>query len=654
VRATPLAALLCVPAILCAPRRAAGDAFPDWATAPMAVAVPASMAKAPAVDLLREQTVRFDGSERVIAVSRRVVKILTTEGRREAFVRASYSTRRGKVRSFRAWIQTPTGGVRELDDGQAIDAALINDDLYNEARTRLLVASDQATPGSIFVSESVVETQTPFAQFREWFQDRSPVVRSRFRVEAPGEWSVRAAFFHQTPVPDPARDESGWTWELADLAALPEEPDGMDPEEVAPAIGVTLVRSSDVSRGGPRSFRTWEEVSAWLAEISNAPEAPTPAVKARANSLTADAGTDEAKVRAIAKYVQGVNYVAVQMGLDRGDGYRPHGAGDVLSKNYGDCKDKANLMRELLRAAGIEGYLVVLSARDPDGVREEWPSPWQFDHCIVGARMPSGPEACSIETGAFGRLALFDPTDPSTPWGALPEPERGALVLVVASRGGGMIRTAPDAPGRNRAERVIDAELLPNGDLRGTFRETSTGGAASGERYAHGRLSPSAYARALSERLGSNGGEVVVDSVRAADDGEDGFVVRASFRVSRFARPVGDFLMIRPAVAAPLSIGASWKVDRVSPLRLGLRHLGETVRLRLPERYAVDELPDSVALEAPFAAYRAAFAHEPGLVTFERSLELKSRTIAPSSYSQARSFFEGVRASESVQAIVKR
>ncbi len=47
--------------------------------------------------------------------------------------------------------------------------------------------------------------------------------------------------------------------------------------------------------------------------------------------------------------MQNIQYISIQTGLGRGGGYRPHASNEVFAKSYGDCKDKANLMRAMLK-----------------------------------------------------------------------------------------------------------------------------------------------------------------------------------------------------------------------------------------------------------------------------------------------------------------
>src|SRR5919202_1263755 len=113
---------------------------------------------------------------------------------------------------------------------------------------------------------------------------------------------------------------------------------------------------------------------------------------------------------------QKVQYIAIQTGLGQGGGYRPHASTEVFAKSYGDCEDKANLMRAMLKADGIQSYLVAIYAGDPSYVREEWASPGQFNHCIIAVRVSDETQAPTIvQHPKLGRLLIFDATDDDTP-----------------------------------------------------------------------------------------------------------------------------------------------------------------------------------------------------------------------------------------------
>src|SRR5262249_9446865 len=130
-------------------------------------------------------------------------------------------------------------------------------------------------------------------------------------------------------------------------------------------------------------LRDWHRVSAWQAAFADPSAEVTPAIQAKSDELIRASKSEIEKIRAIAAFVQQTNYVSVDLNVMHGGGYIPHPASQVLAKNYADCKDKAALMRALLKAAGIDSYEVVIYSGDRQFVRPEWPSPMQFNHAIV-------------------------------------------------------------------------------------------------------------------------------------------------------------------------------------------------------------------------------------------------------------------------------
>jgi len=75
-----------------------------------------------------------------------------------------------------------------------------------------------------------------------------------------------------------------------------------------------------------------------------------------------------------------VRYVAVEVGIG---GYRPAPPLDVMTRRWGDCKDKSVLLVDLLNAAGIEAYPVVHPSGPQGRVDPEFPAVDGFNHFIV-------------------------------------------------------------------------------------------------------------------------------------------------------------------------------------------------------------------------------------------------------------------------------
>ncbi|MBI3191681.1 MAG: transglutaminase family protein, partial [Pedosphaera parvula] len=56
---------------------------------------------------------------------------------------------------------------------------------------------------------------------------------------------------------------------------------------------------------------------------------------------------------------------------------------ETLTRKYGDCKDQATLLIALLREAGVEAHVALLSTGPGPDVERELPGLGAFDHAIV-------------------------------------------------------------------------------------------------------------------------------------------------------------------------------------------------------------------------------------------------------------------------------
>ncbi len=134
-------------------------------------------------------------------------------------------------------------------------------------------------------------------------------------------------------------------------------------------------------------------------------------IKQEVIALTAGKATPLQKMQAIAGFVQhDIRYVAIELGIG---GWQPHAAPDVFSHRYGDCKDKATLMRAMLREIGVDSYQVVINA-ERGAITREMPAHNGFNHVILAIKLPDGMNDPSLvavtQDPKLGRILFFDPT----------------------------------------------------------------------------------------------------------------------------------------------------------------------------------------------------------------------------------------------------
>jgi transglutaminase-like putative cysteine protease len=609
--------------------------------------------KVKAVALLREEHLTVDNEGRRSMTERGVVKILQPGGHPPEAYR-TYNPKTGRIRELHAWLLLPSGKEIEYDKKRMLDVALDQQYTYEEGRAKIIQCDGDAPAGSVFAWEVTEEEDTIFTTYPYDFQDEEPVLLARFVLSLPPGWEARGNLFNH---PDVAPEISGsnYTWTLRDLPAIEQEEYGPGWHALAPRLAVTYFPGS-ATKADLRPLKDWPAVSAWMSGFVDPPAAVTASVKAKAAELTASAANNLDRIRAIAKFTQQTNYVEVAMNLTRGGGYTPHPASDVLSRNYGDCKDKSALMRALLKAAGIDSYAVVIFSGDRAYVRQEWPSPMQFNHAIVAVKV--GPDT-TLPTVAdypgLGRLLIFDPTDPYTPVGDLPEDEQGSLALVIAGDRGDLLRMPLVASTSNRVELRADARMETLGAVSAHLTSQYFGQSGALWRATARDRGEDELKRLLERIYTRRLGGVTLEKIASTDHPAEGRLELAiDLKVREFGQSMGKLLMVRPGTLAPDHGYNLPRKPRKLPVKLAARVRHDRIELQLPAGFAVDERPEPVEFKGPYGSYRNSWKISPDRVVFEQFLEIQDVLAPASEYAAIRDFFEKLSAGQYSPVLLTR
>ncbi len=144
-------------------------------------------------------------------------------------------------------------------------------------------------------------------------------------------------------------------------------------------------------------FTVWKEVVDWALASYAAQDETSAALVEQARSLAPeDLPLEERVLRLLRFTQQNVRYLAIQLGAGS---YVPTSPEQVIARRFGDCKDKALLLVQLLRAIGVTAHPALVNTSLRGKVGNSLPSPRAFDHVIV--RIALAPD----------RVLWVDPTD---------------------------------------------------------------------------------------------------------------------------------------------------------------------------------------------------------------------------------------------------
>ena len=143
-------------------------------------------------------------------------------------------------------------------------------------------------------------------------------------LDVPADKKVTVASADIQPTVSTASGRKLYHWASSNLARPDPDAPPKSIQHLKPSVQVT-------------TFSNWEQVGAWYQALQRDSLTVTPAIQAKVAALTKGLTSDEDKARAIFNDVAlHIHYVGLEFGIGR---YQPHPADDVLSNEYGDCKD---------------------------------------------------------------------------------------------------------------------------------------------------------------------------------------------------------------------------------------------------------------------------------------------------------------------------
>ena len=220
---------------------------------------------------------------------------------------------------------------------------------------------------------------------RFFFKTIAPAYEAEYSITIPQGVKIRYKLFN---APDStvqfAIRQNGkntlYTWTAHNTPKLKNDDGSPSMAYYAPHVVVLL--DSYMANGAENKVMT--DTSAlynWFySMVKDVNKTVSPALKELVDSITAGATNNVEKVKRIFYWVQdNITYVAYEDSLG---GFVPREATLVCSRRFGDCKDMASTLVQMIKAAGLEAYKTWIGTRDIPYTFEDVPSPMATNHMI--------------------------------------------------------------------------------------------------------------------------------------------------------------------------------------------------------------------------------------------------------------------------------
>ena len=646
--------VICVVAFV--PRAAASGDAPQWMHALVGATLPSYDEKTDAVLLYSETNVTVVSEDRIKTRVRKAYKILRPEGRYHGTVGVYYHPTR-KITGLRGWCIPAQGKDYEVKEKDAIDtSAIAGYEVFSDAKYRLLhiPAPD---PGNIVGYEYELEEHPFFLQDSWDFQETDPVRESHYSLQLPLGWVFKASWFSHAEVKPDEASGNVLQWAVSDVKGIRPEPEMPPLRGVAGQMIVSFFPSGGTSR--KNEFVDWDGMGSWYRNLISGQMDASEPIKQEVNTLTAGRPQPLQKMQAIAGFMQhDIRYVAISLGIG---GWQPHAAPDVFSHRYGDCKDKATLMRTMLREIGVESYHVVINT-ERGAVTRETPAHHGFNHAILAIKLPDDVKDPSLiavmQHPKLGRVLFFDPTDEVTPFGQLRGQLQANYALLITPQSGELVESPQQPSVMNSIERVGKLTLDANGLLKGEVKEVRLGDRASSERWrlrtvtkSEDRIKPieSLLAGSLSSF------QILKASLLNLDRTDQFFGFDYTFESGNYAKNAGNLLLVRPRVLGNKSSAVlETKEPRKFPVEFeGPSRDTDSFEIALPPGYEVDELPPPTDADFSFASYHSKTEATGQTLHYTRALEIKELSVPVSKMDELKKFYRMIASDERNTAVLK-
>lgn len=515
-------------------------------------------------------------------------------------------------------VVTPDYNIQDMPAGVTREAPMYSDVHEKHVAVRGLAVGDTL---EYQVTQRTTKPDVPGQFWLEYsFEKNLIVLDEQLDLDLPADKPVTVASADLQPTVTSASGRKLYHWASSNLARPDPDAPPKSARKWKPSVQAT-------------TFTSWEQVGAWYASLQKDRLAVTPAIQARAATLTKGLATDEDKLRAIFNDVAlHIHYVGLDFGIGR---YQPHPADDILSNEYGDCKDKHTLLAALLKAAGIEAWPVLISSGrylDP-----ATPSPGQFDHVITVAPLA-------------GKLVWMDSTEEVVPVGVLAGTLRDKQALVVPiNKPAYLDHTPADLPFPQISRFRVEGKLNDQGLFTGHFDETYRGDAETIFRAAFRSVPQSQWKEFIQGVLNFTGfaGEVKDPQVSAIE--QTGEPIHFSFDYTREKFGDWDSHRITPPMP-PMGNELAPGVKQIKPADdIDLGSPGENLlstSVQIPEGWTLFP-PQNVDLAEDWAEYHAKYAFADGTFTAERRLVVKKDKVPLADWDKYLDFRRAIFADES-------
>ncbi len=317
-----------------------------------------------------------------------------------------YNKSREEITDIEAFIETPDGRKLQATDIRDIQAYDLSP-MYADMRLKVITIPqiDIGTVIDVRVKTKVKKEELPGQFWDEVTYPSIPTKYARFTYVFPENKTIHYLAYNNSkqPVIEKANGTVKYSYIFENTAYSDNEEFMPPPDETIGALTLS-------------SIGDWRSIADWWREAINKNTIDDPAINAKVLELLKDKLEPRDKVRAVLEFIQdNFRYVPMSLGDHTVD---LHKTSEIFKAHYGDAKDLSVLARQMLKIAGVEADICLMSDEFNGDPQHRLPDPSDFNHLI-------------LQINIDGHGYFVDPQAKGFDLGELPSNDDNAHVLVI-------------------------------------------------------------------------------------------------------------------------------------------------------------------------------------------------------------------------------
>ncbi len=355
--------------------------------------------------------------------------------------------------------------------------------------------------------------------------------------------------------------------------------------------------------------------------------------------------TDREKIERIYYFVQNnINYIAFEDGLN---GFIPRDAFQVYLKKYGDCKDMANILNEMLHYAGIDSRLTWIGTRRKPYSYYDVPTPIADNHMITAVN-------------SNGKYTFLDATAKYLTYG-LPSPfTQGKEALISKGKFDFEIVKVPEVDANLNVTKIVSEMEIETAHLalKGTHKATLSGYEKLEYLHKLERKDDKNFSFLyFTLKFGTKQTAFNTIEHKNLNIAQQQLDITFNTETKDYVKKIGNEIYVKPNFDYNLKKEAVKHESKAFDKKIDykLNKIFQTI-LHIPEGYTLDALPKNVSLENDAFDLRINYKllENKAAIAIDKTLSIKSLRIFPNQIEAWNAFIKLLNKSNKQSLIFKK